>query len=285
MEILQIEHCRRLVAILACHNRREVTLKCLASLEDQRFGEADVAVVLIDDGSTDGTGEAVARRFPNVDIVRTPGDYYWAKSMALAEHHAHRMGSEVLLWLNDDVTLAPDAVARLWKAHLERPEAILVGATVDPESGRCSYGGKRRTGRHPMRFTPVPVRSSPVRVDTFNGNVVLVPWSARHVVGPIDGEFAHAYADTDYGLRARKLGVEIIQVAGSVGECRANVAPDTRAMKITQRWKWLTSPKGLPLGSQARFMKRHGGPEWPAYFIYGAVRGVLAGTDYGASHR
>ena len=80
----------RVVAILTCHNRREKTLACLRSYFDQalRF-PANLEVVLVDDGSSDGTAEAVrALGASSVEIVAGSGDLYWAAGMALAEERA-----------------------------------------------------------------------------------------------------------------------------------------------------------------------------------------------------
>ena len=54
----------RVAALIAAHNRRDLTLACLRSLDAQRVPGVTVDAFVLDDGSSDGTSEAVAKRFP-----------------------------------------------------------------------------------------------------------------------------------------------------------------------------------------------------------------------------
>ncbi len=255
--------------MMACHNRREATLACLRRLAAQRDARFKVGIVLVDDGSTDGTGDAARAEFPDATVLRGDGTLFWARGMALAESRALAAHPGALLWLNDDVVLADDALTRLWDIHVDHPGAIIVGATVDPATGERNYGGSVRAGRHPCGSLRALGLSDGVQeADTFNGNVVLVPPSVIAAIGGIDGGFDHAYADTDYGLRARQAGIPVLQAAGAVGSCASNPGVDLGSMTLTERWRWLRSPKGLPIRSQVRLMRRHAGAEWPAYLAY-----------------
>ena len=54
----------RVIALLTCFNRREITLECLRGLAAQTLpGNVDFKTVLVDDGSTDGTREAILKSF------------------------------------------------------------------------------------------------------------------------------------------------------------------------------------------------------------------------------
>ena len=55
----------RLVALLACHNRKDRTLACLQSLLDQDH-TVPIEVIVVDDGSNDGTAEAVKALSPRL---------------------------------------------------------------------------------------------------------------------------------------------------------------------------------------------------------------------------
>ncbi len=73
------------VAILTCHNRRTLTLHCLERFCAQNVRGVRLAVVVCDDGSTDGTAEAVRANFDDrVQLVEGDGHLYWAAGMALA---------------------------------------------------------------------------------------------------------------------------------------------------------------------------------------------------------
>ena len=204
----------RVAVVMTCHNRRDKTVRCLSALRAQEIGNAALSLFVTDDGSTDGTSEAIQGVWPEATIIHGTGTLFWAAGMALAERSAVRFRPDFLLWLNDDTLLDPDAVLRLLAVSRDEPAAIVVGATVDPATGKGTYGGRTRIDYHPQRLARLPLADHVQRADTFNGNVVLVPWSARVTVGPIDGAFPHAYADDDYGLRATAKGVPIVQVPG-----------------------------------------------------------------------
>ena len=207
---------RSLCALLTCFNRREKTLACLEALAASTgLHGVRLHAVLVDDGSTDGTAQAVGERFPWVQVVRADGALFWCRGMYLAFDTALNIGFDAYLWLNDDTMLCPDAVARLLAsaAALERRTGgpvIVVGSTVDAVSGALTYGGERRPSRlKPLRIervTPLPV---PQRCDSMTGNIVLIDAGVARRVGNIDPVFEHSMGDTDYALRADKLGVQV----------------------------------------------------------------------------
>jgi glycosyltransferase involved in cell wall biosynthesis len=263
-----------IIALMTCHNRVERTLACLRSLMAQASPTTRIDVVLVDDGCTDGTAERIAAEFPDVVVIHGHGDLYWAGGMAVAERVAVREPFDFLLWLNDDVCLEEDAVSMLLDCAQREPNCVVIGSLVDPESSQPSYGGLRRAGRRPMRFALVPAGSTGA-LDTFNGNVVLIPRRARELIGPIDGAFAHAYADLDYGLRAGRAGVPLTQSELLVGTCTRNHGPSMPGRMI-DRWKLSQQPTYQPWRSQVRYLQRYGGTLWPGYLAAGYIR-ILAG--------
>jgi GT2 family glycosyltransferase len=272
----------RITALLAAHNRRQKSLACLSSYFNQEVPEGvTLSTVLVDDGSTDGTADAVRERFPAVRVISGSGDLFWAAAMALAEREARRQDPDFLLWLNDDATLSPGALTTLIETAESSGKSgcIVVGALRDPSSGELSYSGVRRSGIHPMRFSLVPPEDRPIQVDTLNGNVVLISREAVERVGPIDSEFAHATADYDYGLRAASAGVPVLLAPGTIGSCPTN--PNARpwadpSLTIGERFSALVSPKGLPPRTHARYLRRHGGPAWPVFWLSPYVRALPA---------
>lgn len=255
----------RVAVVMTVHNRREQTVECIRALNDQD-APARLSFFVTDDGSTDGTREALRALPIDIRVIDGDGSLYWAGGMALAEQHAMIGAPDYLLWLNDDTVMDPGALSALLELSEAHPGAIIVGATRDPETGAMTYGGRARTSSwHPQRLQLLPISPHPQRADTFNGNLVLIPRSAREHVGPIDAGFPHAYADDDYGLRATELGVEILQAPETVATCARGV-PTARRAGLSG-WRAMQNPKGLPWRAQARFLRRHGGPAWPLVFV------------------
>ena len=75
--------------LLTSYNRKEKTLACLRSVYSQEsINTVNVEIYLVDDNSTDGTGEAVKTEFPNVNVFKGSGDLFWAGGMRYAWREA-----------------------------------------------------------------------------------------------------------------------------------------------------------------------------------------------------
>lgn len=271
----------RLAALLTCHNRMDRTLGCLTSLYAQVDPTAvAIEVFLVDAGSSDGTRAAVRERFPQVTLIERGTDLYWNGGMRVAMAHAYETDPDLYLWLNDDVQLDGDSLARLLTCHREldanrAAPAIVVGSTRDPVSGRHTYGGVQRTDRwRPMRYDLVPPGDQPEQVETMNGNCVLVPRGVVARIGNLSGAFTHGMGDYDYGHRAERAGCEVWLAPGTIGTCARNPTAE-RASSFDEQRKRLTTPTGgLPPTEWFTYVRRWGGPFWPAYAISPYVRRV-----------
>ena len=268
----------RVAVLMACHNRREQTAACLTRLRQQDLPlDIRLELFLTDDGCVDGTVDEARAIWPEATIIHGDGTLYWAASMALAERAAMCGVPDFLLWLNDDTVLHPNAVRSLLDVSSHHREAIIVGAVSGRDGDSPTYGGRVRVDAHPQRFRLLPSSDDVQRADTFNGNVVLIPRAARIRVGPLDGLFAHACADDDYGLRATGLSVPILQAPGLVGICPHNPPSPALPGGPWRRWRALQQPKALPWKSQARYLRRHAGWRWPLWLVGGQVRRVARG--------
>lgn len=268
---------------MTCFNRREQTLLCLRNVYDQMRTDAlHISVTLVDDGSTDGTAEAIAMQFPFVNLVKGSGHLYWNQGMRLAFAHAQRRSPDAYLWLNDDTMLYPHAITRLTKVMdaLEQlgTTAIVTGSTCDHVSGGRSYGGFRWSSGWLRHLVPVdPPASVPVPCDTMNGNCTLIPRRVAEEIGNLDPAFQHAFGDMDYGFRARAAGFSIYVAPGFVGSCSDNSRGGTwrdRRVGFRKRWSHLHSPKGSPYSEWRLYCKRHLGVLWPLYTVSPYVKTI-----------
>lgn len=266
-----------LAVVLSCFNRKQKTLDCLDALTaNTGLENVRVSAVLVDDGSTDGTAEAVRASFPWVQVVVGDGNLFWCRGMHKAFEIALHDNYDYYLWLNDDTVLHPDAVSRLRECELAlRKEhgkpVIVVGSTVDATTGAITYGGElRASSLRRTRFLRIVPSDVPQRCDSMTGNVVLIPREIAQVVGNLDPVFEHAMGDTDYALRARKLGFGVWVGPGVFGTCGHNPNTGTyrdAGLPLARRWKQMMSRKGLPWRSWLVFTRRHMGVLWPLYFV------------------
>lgn len=278
----------RIAVIMTSHNRREKTMDCLKALSASRnIQNVELNGVLADDGSTDGTAEAVDQAYPWVRVVHGDGSLFWCRGMHRAFETALQQGFDYYLWLNDDTMLNADALSRLLdcaktqRAATGKP-VIVVGSTVDEHTGKLSYGGERRAAWWlRTRFVKVQPGEQAQSCESMNGNIVLVPAESARLVGNLDPAFEHAMGDTDYALRANKLGVGVWVAPGAHGTCSDNAVSHTfmdQNLPLTKRWKQMLGRKGLPWRSWFLFTRRHAGPVWPAFFLWPYVRVLLNGT-------
>lgn len=268
------------VYLLCCHNRRQLTLSAIRDVHLQPAPRVLAAVVLVDDGSTDGTADAVRAQYPNVEVVMGDGNLYWSRAMALAQEVAtSRSEPDYLLWLNDDVRLESNATQQLLlTAQKQHRPCIVVGALADPSHGALSYSGYRRgpSGR-PQDLAPVRPNGTAQRVSTFNGNLVLVPHAVFRDLGGVDAVFRHSVGDIDYGLRAAAAGHDMVLAGDFLGTCERNSADDTwrdASLPRLFRLRLLLGPKGLEPRTQWMFQRRHGGALWLIYFLATYVRAL-----------
>lgn len=269
--------------MMACHNRRAKTVECLERLAvtAKRAG-VDYQLFLFDDGSTDGTSDAVRALEPDAVIMHGDGSYFWNRSMNRAFDAAMKAGFPAYVWLNDDTMLQLDAFSLMLAAHdFALPdEAIVVGAVSDPEGGHATYGGLRDASPYLRPFLAYLLEPSgrPQDVDVMNGNVVLIPDSVARKLGNLDPVFEHGMGDTDYSKRARKQGIRVVMTAAYVGACSRNPLRGThrdKALPLLQRVRQVFSRKGLPWRSWLTMCWRHGGALWPVHFLWGYTKVIL----------
>lgn len=234
---------KHIAVLLTCYNRKEKTLNCLRSLYASMIPEGyGMAVFLVDDASTDGTGESVAKEFPKVKIIQGNGQLFWNRGMHFAwQTAANDADYDFYLWLNDDVHLMRESISDLLLASETHPEAIITGTMASEENGKVTYGGFSAQGK-------LIVPDGRVQAcDKFHGNLVLIPRSAYKILGNLDPEFPHAIGDFDYALRAKKAGIQRFIGPSVSGYCEEHdhlplwCLPE---VPLKKRLKTLYSPLG-----------------------------------------
>ena len=198
-------------------------------------------------------------------VIDGDGSLFWNGGMATAWRSARHTRPDAYLWLNDDVVLRPDALARTLRTReqlLARGvgDAILVGSTDDPDTGVLTYGGVVRSApmTRPLAFEMIQPGPAPVQVETMNGQWVWVPSEIAEQVGNLDHRYGHALGDYDYGLKADRRGIEVWMLPGFVGSCPRNPELDAGSRPLREELKDLTGFRQLPLGDWQIFARRWG---------------------------
>lgn len=209
---------KKIAVLLTCFNRVEKTIRCLQNLETSKPKGIDLHVFLVDDGSTDGTGETVKKEFPNVNVIQGTGSLYWNRGMHLAWKTASEQNIfDYYLLLNDDTFLYPNAIEELLECADEaNNNAVVCAAFCGEESKLFTYGGRDKVGN------AIVPNGTLQHCYSINGNCLLVSKAVFDTVGNLDPIFPHAIGDFDYGQRALAKGFNLVTTKRFLGTCESN---------------------------------------------------------------
>lgn len=175
-------------------------------------------VSLVDNGSTDGTAEAIAQAFPQVHVLRLEKNHGYAEGTNIGVTWALAKGADYILLLNNDIWIAPDAPGALVAAAEADSTIAVVGPKVyyANELQRLQSAGgimdwQRMRGRlvgegeidHGQYDRPRDV-------DFVVGCAMLIRAQAWYAVGEFDPAFFLYYEDLDWCLRARRAGLRVL---------------------------------------------------------------------------
>jgi len=131
-----------LYIILPVHNRREITQRFIACLQQQTF--QDYHLILVDDGSTDGTAEMVQQRIVSLTILRGQGTWWWGGSLhqgylwLKARTHA---ALSMILMINDDAIFDRSYLQTAVSLLHERRKTLLISNAFGEASRQLFDGG------------------------------------------------------------------------------------------------------------------------------------------------
>jgi GT2 family glycosyltransferase len=132
---------RRVHVLLPVHNRRQITERVIACLEQQTW--PNIHVLLIDDGSTDGTSQMVLEHIPDATVIRGSGKWWWAGSLDRGYSWLERSGvdpDDVVLILNDDTIFGPEFITNAVEELESANRTLLLAQARDPDSGEIDAG-------------------------------------------------------------------------------------------------------------------------------------------------
>jgi GT2 family glycosyltransferase len=198
----------------------DLTRQCLIGL----LQHERCPVYVVDNGSTDGSPEAVRSEFPAVNLIECPVNSGFATGNNLGIAHAIRDGADAVFLLNND-TIIDEPFVEPCLAELERDDGVGVVGPVVVEGRNPSVvqsaGGTWNLWTVYMPFrnrNKIFARSSQIdSVDWVLGAAMLIRVSMLpRVGGPLDPEYFPAYVEeADLCYRA-KLGGYSCRIVHSV---------------------------------------------------------------------
>ncbi len=202
----------RVTVVIPNLDGRDVLPDCLASLAELDYERDRLEVVLVDNGSSDGSVELVRQRFPSVRVVQHAKNLGFAAACNAGARAAK--GAEVVVFLNNDMRFEQEflleLVAPIVRGECAASTAKILGwdgRTIDTSgTGTTFLGIAVQPG---YGAPPRPEHDVPRKTLFPCGGAMAIDAGVLRDVGGFDEEYFAYYEDLDLGWRMWVLGHEI----------------------------------------------------------------------------
>lgn len=269
-----------IAVLITCHNRKEKTIIALNALKKSinSFSKPlKTTIYLTDDGSIDGTGDAVKENFPKAVVLQGNGNLFWAGGMINSWKEALKGKHDGYLLLNDDTFLLETVFNDLYQTHKYSintygQAGVYIGSTKDPKSEKLSYGGGLLLNRFLYKFKILTPNGSFQNCDLGNANIMYVDAAVVKKVGILSDGYEHGIADYDYTLKCKKKKIPVLVAKNYCGLCERDnkgLYNNFHLKSFKERVEHLYKPTGIAFKSRLLFMRKFFPYRLPFFYIMG----------------
>ena len=194
----------RVKVIVLSYNGVNDTLACLESL--QQHAEGAFEILVVDNASTDGAPEAIRAHYPQIPLISLAENLGWAGGNNVGIKRAIDEGAEFICLLNNDTIVPPGAIAELARAA-DRHKPCLMHPAIDyadPQEGpQLDPSRNIPVGKS----VPLEQEEAMYELHFAYGACLMIPVEVFHRIGAFDERFFLQLEETDFWLRARKVGI------------------------------------------------------------------------------
>jgi len=259
-------------------NGRDDTLECLASLA--RVTYPSVSVLVVDNGSSDGSQEAIRRRYPEVALLETGSNLRFAGGNNAGIRFALDRGADQIVLLNNDTTVDPEFITAMSAALESSPGAGIVAPKIlySADPGIVWYaGGEISFWTGTMRHRGIRRRDDgrfdrPCETDYATGCCLMATRSAVETIGLLDESYFMYSEDADWSLRARRAGFRVLYEPRARVWHKVSVSAGGHLSAFKMRNKFL---------SNFRFFARHA--SWYHWLCFPWMNLIINGIAAGRS--
>lgn len=212
-----------LCVVIPTFNRKKQLLELLIQLKQQKAGTLKVAIVVVVDGSTDGTMEMLQSDFPEVYIIKGDGNWWFTRSMNEGCKYAvDVLGAKLIITSNDDLVLPNDEYfLRLHKNYVDCGGNCVIGSVAYSlsEPRMITFSGIERQSMLTLKNYNYIKPYTVIKPETLKGVKPSVTLSTRGMliessilqkINYLDEKTFPQYAsDYDVVLRAGRAGAKI----------------------------------------------------------------------------
>ena len=212
----------KIVTVIPTHNRKECLKGVLTDLSSQHFNSPipERQIVVVVDGSTDGTLEMLYQDFPEVAVVQGSGHWWYTKSMNMGFNRALKYNPDLMLALNDDIRLPSNYFQNILSEYKSMNRNCIIGSVSISCSRphRITFAGVKQiiwwrykqknytvNDLKPFGLSNIPLRPSVV----LPGRGMLIPAGVLKQLNLFDEQLPQYGSDDDFCLRASKSGIPV----------------------------------------------------------------------------
>lgn len=256
-------------AVILTLNHYEDTHECLQSVQATDY--PDLKVVLVDNGSEDGTPDQVRRDFPSVQVIENGQNIGVPAGYNIGFQHALNQGADYILMLNNDTVITPDMIKELLavggddlQTGIIMPKVLYHGS----QDKVWSSGGRYRAFPPAILMTDnrKDYQERTRLIEYAPGCGLLIHRRAFERAGLFDPGYFFLWDDWDFSERVRAHGLKIWYAPNA--RMWHKVSTTTQGPRSPLFWRTMGS-------SIARFYRRHGRPFWlqlPVHLGYVVLR-------------
>ncbi len=197
------------------------TVECVESCLKLKY--PDVRILIVDNGSTDGSEMVLRPRFPSVEFIQTGENLGFAGGNNAGIRHALERGAEYIWLLNNDTVVDQEALGQLVTVAETDEKIGIVGSKIyyfDKPDVLWFAGGRITKFTKLVYHTDTNLKDPQLcqktrDVDFITGCSLLIRSSTIRQVGFMSEEFFHYFEDADWNIRIKDAGWRVVWAAGS----------------------------------------------------------------------
>ncbi|WP_425989029.1 glycosyltransferase [Brevundimonas sp. TWP2-3-2] len=212
-----------ITAVIPTQNQPRLLAEAVESLFSKAAKTALLRVVLVENRPTPESRQVAARLalIPGVEIVPVDEPFNWPRLNALG---VDGRASDILLFMNDDVSLLTEGWDNRLRTHLDRPEVGAVGARLLYPDGTIQHAGivfgrdengpaHEGVGAASADGGPLGRWRTTHAASAVTGAFIGCRRHTYDAVGGFDPRFAIGFNDIDFCLKIRSAGLDVVYAA------------------------------------------------------------------------